>query len=89
MAVGFCQYKDVLGRPRDGFHKARLFGFARNDLLGTLAIAAIIALIFYRRTFWYSFLITFVILMLVAIFLHRLFCTNTTLTKKIFGEIHS
>lgn len=87
MVVGLCQYKDVLGKPGEGFHKARLFGFARNDLLGTMAIAAILALIFYRKTFWYSFLIIFLILMAIAIFLHRLFCTNTTLNKMIFGVV--
>lgn len=84
---GLCQYKDVLGVPKQGFHSARLYGFARNDLLGTFGIALIIALIFYRQTLLKSFIIISIILFVLGIILHRLFCVNSTLNKMIFGKI--
>ncbi len=87
MINGLCKYKDVLGVPNQGFHSARLFGFARNDILGTFGIAFIIAFIFYRNSLLKSFIIISIILFVLAIFLHRLFCVNTTLNKKIFGII--
>ncbi len=87
MANGLCKYKDILGVPNQGFHSARLFGFARNDLLGTFGIAFLIAIIFYRKTLLKSFLIISIILFILAILLHRLFCVNTTLNKMIFGII--
>ncbi len=87
MVVGLCQYKDILGVPNQGFHKTRLFGFARNDVLGTFAIAFLIAIIFYRKTLLKSFIIISIILFILAILLHRLFCVNTTLNKMIFGKV--
>lgn len=87
MPIGLCKYKDALGVPGQGFHSARLFGFARNDVLGTFGIAFIISLLFYRKTLLKSFIIISIILFVLAIFLHRLFCVNTTLNKMIFGNI--
>ena len=36
-----CPYKDVLGKPGEGFHSARLLGLAQNDTLGTIGLAAL------------------------------------------------
>lgn len=87
MVNGLCQYKDVLGVPKQGFHSARLFGFARNDVLGTFGIALMISIIFYRKTLFRSFIIISILLFVLAIILHRLFCVNSTLNKMIFGKI--
>ncbi len=83
--MALCQYKDVLGRPKEGFHRPRFMGFAAYDLFGTLAIAAIIAIFFYRKTLLISFIVISIILLLLGIFLHKLFCVETTLNKMIFG----
>lgn len=97
-----CKYKDILGVPNSGFHSARLFGFARNDFIGTFGIAFIITLIFYRQILLQSkmiyngsiiinivksFIIISIILFIIGILLHRLFCINTTLNKMIFGKM--
>lgn len=87
MINGLCKYKDILGVPKEGFHSTRLFGFARNDILGTFGIALIITIIFYRKTLFTSFIIISILLFILAIFLHRLFCVNSTLNKMIFGKI--
>lgn len=78
----FCQYKDILGRPNEGFHAAKLFGLARNDLIGTIIIVLLIA---YANGFNYitSLFIAFILIVIV----HRLFCVNTALNVMIFGEV--
>ena len=34
-----CPYKHILGIPGQGFHSARIFGFALYDILGTIGLA--------------------------------------------------
>ncbi len=77
MANGLCKYRDVLGVPGRGFHSTRFMGFSLYDILGTFGIAFMIALIFYRKSLLKSFLILSIILFLIGILLHRLFCVNT------------
>ena len=82
-----CAYKDILGKPGQGFHKARLFGLARNDILGTLAIAIMAALFLaYTREYdWRTTLksafVFFFGLVLLGFVLHLLFCVKTPLTR--------
>lgn len=38
-------HRDIFGKPGEGFHKSRLFGLARNDLLGTALVGVIIGLV--------------------------------------------
>jgi hypothetical protein len=39
-------YRFILGIPEQGFHASRLFGFALNDTLGTIALAILSSYIF-------------------------------------------
>ncbi len=78
----FCKYKDVLGKPGEGFHERRILGMAANDLIGTIIIMVIISVVFKI-----NFLIVFLVVSLLTIFMHRIFCVNTTINKKIFGEV--
>lgn len=86
----FAKYSDIFGKPNEGAHSARFFGIASIDLFGTIVISVIISFILYlftKKDVMVIFSITFIILMLLAIILHRLFCVNTTINKLIFGEI--
>jgi len=76
----FCRYKDIFGKPKEGIHKYRIFGIAIFDLLATIILALCISYFFNI-----SFLFTFIILFLLGIILHKLFCVNTTITKLIFN----
>lgn len=67
------KYSDILGLPGKGFHR-HAFGFAIGDFLGTILITHIIS-----KKYKYSFLYVFVILMMLAIFLHKLFNVKTRL----------
>jgi hypothetical protein len=83
-----CKYKDLLGKPNQGFHK-HILGIALFDVIGTLVISFII----YKLPLWSEkptkkfFFIIFISVFLLGIILHRIFCVNTTVNKLIFGEI--
>ena len=36
-----CPFASALGTPSEGIHSSRIYGFALNDILGTLALAGI------------------------------------------------
>jgi len=86
----FCKYKDIFGKVGEGVHSIRLFNIAVVDLLGTLLIAYIISYFIHKTkllakiSIYIIFLIVFIILMILTLFLHRLFCVRTTLTKIVF-----
>lgn len=90
---GLCKYKDALGKPGEGVHEWRVLksetfpkGLAGADLLMTAAAAALLT---WGGAFrgasggnvLIAFLIVFIILMVVAIGLHRAFCVNTALNQ--------
>ena len=74
-----CKYKDILGKPKEGLHKYRFFGVAVVDVILTIIVALIISY-FFKVSFW----ITLIILFVLGIILHRLFCVRTTIDKALF-----
>lgn len=82
MSCSFKKYSNIFGKPKTGFHSFRMFDIAINDFLGTIAISGLIS--YYLK---YNFLLVLIILLIIAIILHRLFCVNTTINKLIFGEV--
>jgi len=79
----FCKYKDALGKPNEEFHKDRLFGFAQNDLLGTVLLAYIISKQSYIKI---TFIKAFILCMIFAIVIHELFCVKTKLNMMLFNN---
>lgn len=82
MLCPFAKYSDIFGKPKIGFHSFRIFDIAVNDLLGTIFIAGLLA-----YSLKYDFVLILIILLVLGIVLHRLFCVNTTINKLIFGEV--
>lgn len=76
---GLCDYKDIFGAPSTGAHKLRLFNIAIVDLLLTIAVAWLVS--WYMGYGWLEFVLLSVILVLISIPVHKLFCVQTTLTK--------
>ena len=74
-----CQYRDIFGKPGDGFHSYRLFNIAILDLLATLLIGLPILNGYYGISILWSI----VILMVVGYIFHKLFCVKTTFTTYI------
>lgn len=70
--MDLCQYSTALGTPGVGFHEARLGNFALWDVVGTFVIAFMISIL--AAT---PFLKTTVVLFILSIFLHWLFCVKT------------
>lgn len=75
----FCKYKNILGMPNDGVHSHFIFNFAIFDLIVTILIAFLIS-----KQYKVSVLYSFMVLMLIAILLHKLFCVDTALNKLLF-----
>lgn len=74
-----CKYKNMFGEPNQGFHKERILGFARNDIIGTIIIGIIVS-----KIFKFDLIKTYILLILFVIFIHKLFCVETALNKMIF-----
>lgn len=95
MTQGLCQYRDILGKPRQGVHAWRIgtakHNFAAQDIISTIVGALIIAWILaYFHMFGADTMepftlygIVLVCLFVLGIFLHRLFCVKTTLGQMI------
>ena len=78
--MSLCKYKDIFGKVGEGAHSVRFFNFAVVDTLLTFVAAYIINL--YLKSNVY---LIFFILLIASIFIHRIFCVETTLTKMFFS----
>jgi hypothetical protein len=79
--MSLCKYKDVLGIPGKGVHSYRFMGVAIVDVGMTLLLAFLIS--YFTK---YKFLNVSIILFLLGIILHRLFCVRTTIDKFLFSD---
>ena len=77
--MDLCKYKDIFGKPNTGVHKYRLFGLAIVDVILTIIGGYLIA-IFLKLPILYTIIVLFVI----GILFHRLFCVRTTIDKLLF-----
>ena len=80
MNYPFKKFSEIFGRPNEGAHSYRFMNLAIVDVLGTIIGAFVIA-----KVFNLNFFLTLLILFILGIILHRLFCVNTTINKLIFG----
>ncbi len=79
----FKEFKYIFGKEKEGIHSYRLFNIAVADVIMTI-IGAFIISYFFK----YNFFIVLIILFIIGIILHRLFCVNTTINKLIFGNLY-
>jgi hypothetical protein len=76
----FCPYKNIFGEVNKGIHSYRVLNIAVVDVLLTIVSAYLVSKLFPE----YSFRNTAIILFLLGIILHRLFCVRTTIDKLLF-----
>lgn len=76
---GLCSYKDIFGKPREGAHSYRVFDFAAVDVILTVIAGIIIA-----RNYDLSILLVLLVLFIIGIISHKLFCVDTKLNTLIF-----
>ena len=77
-----CKYKNILGKVKEGPHSYRIFNIAIVDVLLTVVAAVIIYLFFPKSNFLYILLLLF----LIGIILHYIFCVRTTIDKLLFNS---
>ena len=68
-------------KPNEGVHSLRLFDIAFVDVLFTLLGALII-----HYTLEYNFWFVLIILFIIGIIAHHIFCVDTTINKLLFGK---
>ncbi len=76
-----CEYKNIFGEPRKNAHSLRLFDFAVVDIVLTLILAYMI-----KYLFGGNYFIILLLLVLLGIFLHWLFCVDTKLNTILFSQ---
>jgi len=81
--MDLCKYKNILGVPGQGPHSYRIFNIAIVDVILTIILAYIISYIFKI-----SFVKTSIILFILGILLHRVFCVRTTIDKLLFTKLN-
>jgi uncharacterized membrane protein YcaP (DUF421 family) len=72
----YCKYSNIFGEPNQGIHSIRIFDIAIIDVLLTIIAAYIVSNIFNI-----SFIIILLLLFILGIIFHRLFCVKTTIDK--------
>ena len=80
MNNSLCKYKNIFGEPNKGLHAYRIFDIAIIDVLATILVAMILA--YYTK---YSFVGILILLFLLGIVMHRVFCVKTTIDKWLFS----
>jgi len=86
--MNLCNFKYIFGKPKEGAH-FHVFGIAIIDLFLTIIASLLIAyyIIKYNTKLKKNlslltlFIIIFILLMILSIFVHKLFCVETTLSK--------
>lgn len=82
-----CRYKNIFGKIKEGPHQYRLFNIAIIDVLLTILVAYFIS-----KFTKYHFKIVLIILFILGIITHRLFCVKTTVDNFLFTKflnVHS
>jgi hypothetical protein len=71
-----CNYKNIFGEENKGVHSYRLFNVAVVDVIATIILALLIS----RK----HFIKILILLFILGIISHRLFCVRSTVDKLLF-----
>lgn len=77
-----CSYRHIFGEERKGFHSLRFLDIAVGDVVLTLLLS-----LFISYVSKISFVITTIMVFIVGIVIHRMFCVNTKINTLIFGKV--
>jgi steroid 5-alpha reductase family enzyme len=89
--LGLCKYRNIFGVVGKGVHSYRIFNIAIFDVLLAFILAIVIYVIAQNEgNTWVKQYVTLptaiIIVFLLSIFSHRLFCVNTTIDKLLFSR---
>jgi hypothetical protein len=74
--MSLCEYKDIFGKPREGSHSYRVLNIAIVDVFATFLLAGVLS-----RVMSISIILVFIILVIISIPIHKMFCVDTTLSS--------
>ena len=77
--MNLCKYKNIFGVPGTGIHSYRIFNLAILDIIITIILGYIISILTK-----YKLSNTLIVLFLLGIIVHRIFCVRTTIDKLLF-----
>jgi len=85
--MSLCKYKNIFGELNKGIHSIRLFNIAIFDILSTI-IGGILIQIFLLQIchIYIELIIILILLFVIGILMHRLFCVRTTIDKLLFKK---
>ena len=76
-----CEYSELIGKVGEGIHSYRLFNIAILDVIITMIGAYFLQKKFFSN---YSYLQVLIVVFIVGIISHRIFCVRTTIDKMLF-----
>ena len=76
-----CKYKDIFGKVGEGVHSYRIFNIAIVDVILTFLLSFIIQLLLPKYNYYHILILLFIL----GIILHRMFCVRTTIDKILFN----
>ena len=76
-----CEYSELIGKVGEGIHSYRLFNIAIFDVIITMIGAYFLQKKFFSN---YSYLQVLIVVFIVGIISHRIFCVRTTVDKMLF-----
>ena len=83
--MNLCKYAEIFGKPGEGVHSIRVFDIAIVDAVMAIIVALFLYYIInYMFNINISYWIYLIILFLMGILMHRLFCVRTTVDKLLF-----
>lgn len=74
-----CKYKDIFGKPGQGIHSTRIFGYAFYDIVFTIIFSFMITYlnVFKFKNKSITFWVVLTSLLILGTLLHILFCVDT------------
>lgn len=79
MSDSLCKYKDIFGIPGKGVHSYRFFNIAIVDVFLTLVLSYLLSIMFKK-----SYIVMIIMMFILGIILHRVFCVKTTIDKLLY-----
>jgi len=80
---GLCKYKNIFGKPDEGIHRYKIFNIAIIDVFFTIIIAIILNFLLFPKLGFFKILL---ILFLLSIVIHHMFCVRTPIDKFLFPQ---
>lgn len=78
--MSLCKYSNIFGEPNKGAHAIRIGKFAAVDII----LTGLAAFALNKFKIDCSLIVIFIILIIIAIIMHKVFCVKTALNNMLF-----